>query len=100
MRWTIRPRWSVAVRPEVAWDSTGRWTLAEQTVKAITSTVEYRVPYKWTNTVVRVEHRLDDSRGPGGGFFRGEGAGVPRLTATQHLLIAGLVVTFDSPSPR
>ena len=42
MRWTVRGPWSVAVRPEIAWDSDGRWTLAEQTVKAVTSTV--RVP--------------------------------------------------------
>lgn len=100
MRWTIRPAWTATVRPEIAWDSDGRWTLAEQTVKAITSTVEYRVPYKRASTLVRVEHRVDDSRGPGGGFLREAGAGVIGLTPTQHLLIVGLVVTFDSPSQR
>jgi hypothetical protein len=42
--------------------------------------------------------RIDDSRGPGGGFFRG--AEVPpggiALTPTQNLLILGVILTFDS----
>jgi Putative beta-barrel porin-2, OmpL-like. bbp2 len=100
IRWTVGGPWSVAVRPEIAWDSHGRWTLAEQTVKAITSTVEYRLPYKWAHALVRLEHRFDDSRGPGAGFFDdGEmSPGVIRLRPTQHLLILGLLITFDSPS--
>jgi len=102
IRWTPQPRWNLAVRPEVAWDSHGRWTLAEQTVKALTSTVEYRVPYNWANTLVRVEHRVDNSRGPQGGFFDDHDVrpGVAALTPTQHLLIVGLIFTFDAPSRR
>ena len=97
IHWTINKRWSATVRPEVFWDRDGRWTLARQTVKALTSTLEYRIPYKWSNTIFRLEHRYDDSRGPDGGFFRGAELrpGVVGLTPTQHLLIFGLIFTFD-----
>jgi hypothetical protein len=97
IHWAINKRWSATVRPEVFWDRDGRWTLARQTVKAITTTLEYRIPYKETNTILRVEHRWDDSRGPDGGFFRGAEVtpGVIGLTPTQHLLIFGLIFTFD-----
>lgn len=99
IRWHVTGPWAVALRPEFYWDRNGRWTGAEQFVKAITSTVEYRFPYKWTNTVVRVEHRYDDSTGVGGGFFKdGEiRPGVPRLTPGQHLLLLGVLLSFDSP---
>jgi len=101
-RWTLNDRWSVAFRPEVFWDRDGRWTLARQTVKAFTSTVEYRVPYKWSNAIFRLEHRWDDSRGPDGGFFRGAevSPGVVGLTPRQNLLIFATILTFDSPAPR
>src|SRR5215470_7109430 len=69
MHWMFDKHWSATVRPEVAWDRNGRWTGFSQTVKAVTSTLEYRVPYKAANLIIRAEHRWDDSRGPGGGFF-------------------------------
>ena len=99
-RWKVNDRWSLSFRPEVFWDRDGRWTLARQTVKAFTSTVEYRVPFKWTNTIFRLEHRFDDSRGPEGGFFRGAelSSGVPGLTPNQHLLVFATIFTFDSPT--
>jgi hypothetical protein len=98
----LRGPWSVSVRPEIAWDSDGRWTLAEQTVKALTTTLEYRAPYKWANAMLRLEYRVDNSTGPQGGFFDdGElSPGVPRLTPTQHLLIFGVILTLDSPVQR
>ena len=97
VHWTMNKQWSATVRPEVFWDRDGRWTLARQTVKAVTTTLEYSVPYKETNTILRVEHRWDDSRGPDGGFFRGGEVlpGVLGLTPTQHLLTFGLIFTFD-----
>lgn len=97
VRWTLNKRWSAIVRPEVFWDRDGRWTLARQTVKAITTTLEYRIPYKETKTILRLEHRSDDSRGPDGGFFRGAEVrpGVLGLTPTQHLLVFGLMFAFD-----
>lgn len=98
-RWHVTGPWAVAVRPEFYWDRNGRWTGSEQFVKAVTSTVEYRIPYKWTNTIVRLEHRWDESTGAGGGFFsRGEiQPGVISLTPNQHLVLAGILWTFDSP---
>ncbi len=98
----IRGPWSVTVRPEVAWDRDGRWTLARQTVKAFTTTLEYRLPYKQANGIFRIEHRWDDSRGPDGGFFN-DGLlrpGLIGLKPDQHLLAAGLILTFDSSFHR
>jgi hypothetical protein len=91
--------WSVSVRPEFYWDRNGRLTGFQQFIKAVTTTLEYKIPYLWTNTIARVEYRYDDSRGPGGGFFKdGEvRPGVVGLTPTQHLLIFALIWTFDSP---
>jgi hypothetical protein len=99
VRWNIAGPWSVAMRPEFYWDRNGRWTGAEQFVKAVTSTVEYRLPYRWSKAVARLEHRYDESTGVGGGFFRnGDSSfGVPKLAAGQHLLLFGLLLTFDSP---
>ncbi|MBX3236842.1 MAG: porin [Nitrospiraceae bacterium] len=98
-RWHISGPWAVAFRPEVYWDRNGRWTGNEQFVKAMTSTVEYRIPYGWTNTMLRLEHRWDESTGAGGGFFsRGEiQPGVIGLTPNQHLVLLGILWTFDSP---
>ncbi len=98
-RWHITGPWTVAFRPEFYWDRNGRWTGAEQFVKAMTSTVEYKIPYRWTNTIVRLEHRWDESTGAQGGFFKGGETqpGVIGLTPSQHLLLAGILWTFDSP---
>jgi len=98
-RWHIAGPWSVAMRPEFYWDRDGRWTGFQQFVKAITNTVEYKAPYGWTNTTLRVEYRFDESTGKQGGFFKGgeTSPGVIGLTSGQHLLIFGLLWTFDSP---
>ena len=94
----IAGRWSGTLRPEFAWDRNGRWTGSKQTIKALTTTLEYRVPYWKTNTIARLEYRVDDSRGSGGGFFRGAqiSPGVVALVPTQQLLAIGLIVTFES----
>lgn len=98
-RWQLTGPWALAVRPEFYWDRNGRWTGSEQFVKALTSTIEYRIPYKCTNTTLRLEHRWDESTGAGGGFFRrGEvQPGVLSLTPNQHLVLLGILWTFDSP---
>jgi len=93
MRLALTKRWSAIVRPEFFWDRNGRWTTYQQTVKAITSSLEYRLPYRRSTTILRFEHRYDDSRGPQGGFFRGA---LPALTPGQHLLIAGVIFALDS----
>ncbi len=94
----LTKHWSATVRPEVYWDRDGRLTGFRQTVKANTTTLEYRIPYRNFGAIVRLEHRIDDSRGPGGGFFRGAEVtpGVVGLTPTQNLLILGAIVTLDS----
>ena len=98
VHWAVRGPWSVTLRPEFAWDRDGRWTGFAQTIKAVTTTLEYRIPYRWTNTIARLEYRFDDSRGKGGGFFRDGDVspGVVSLTPAQHLLIFGLIFAFDS----
>jgi Putative beta-barrel porin-2, OmpL-like. bbp2 len=94
----ISKRWSATVRPEAYWDRDGRMTGFRQTVKANTTTLEYRVPYHDFNAVFRLEHRIDDSRGPQGGFFRGAevAPGIVGLTPTQNLVIFAAILTFDS----
>jgi hypothetical protein len=97
IRWNVHGPWSVALRPEIAWDSDGRWTLAEQTVTAFTSTVEYRAVRRAMDMAVRLEHRFDVSRGPGGGFFDDNTSDAAvALRPSQHLVILGLLVSFDS----
>jgi len=99
VKWHLGGPWSTAVRPEFYWDRNGRWTGSEQFVKALTSTIEYQFPYRRTNTMVRLEHRYDESTGVGGGFFRrGEiSPGVIGVTPTQHLVLLALLWAFDSP---
>jgi hypothetical protein len=98
MHWAVDKHWSASVRPEVAWDRNGRWTGFSQTVKAVTSTIEYRIPYRAASAIIRLEHRWDDSRGPHGGFYEHgyTSPGVPRLTPGQQLFGIGVILTFDS----
>lgn len=100
--WVFTPHWSASIRPEMYWDRDGRMTGSSQTVKAITTTLEYRVPYRQANAIVRLEHRYDDSRGPQGGFFNGReiAPGVVGLTPGQHLLTLGVILTFDGKFHR
>jgi len=97
-RWNVSGPWSVAVRPEVYWDRNGRLTGNEQFIKAVTSTVEYRLPLAQTTSLFRLEYRFDESTGAQGGFFkRGDvSPGVPGLTASQHLLMLSIILAFDS----
>ncbi|GAC1436484.1 MAG: hypothetical protein NVSMB68_08490 [Thermoanaerobaculia bacterium] len=98
----LTARSSVTVRPEVYWDRNGRTTGSVQLVKAVTSTVEYRVPRQKANAIVRLEYRYDDSRGKAGGFFRDRfiAPNAVGLKQGQQLLIFGAIVTFESPLPR
>lgn len=102
VHWVFTPHWSATVRPEMYWDRDGRATGFSQTVKAVTTTLELRIPYRQANAIFRLEHRYDDSRGPNGGFFHdGEIApGVVGLTPGQHLLTLGVILTFDGKFHR
>ena len=98
VHWDFNKNWKATVRPEVYWDRDGRMTGFPQTVKANTTTIEYRIPYRPATVIVRLEHRMDDSRGTAGGFFRGRDVapGVVGLTPTQNLMVLGVIVTLDS----
>src|SRR5215510_3387933 len=98
LHWAINSHFSFTVRPEVYWDRDGRTTGFAQTVKANTTTLEYRIPYRQAGAILRLEHRIDDSRGPNGGFFNDGGLppGTVGLTPTQNLLTFGVILTFDS----
>ena len=99
VHWVLSKHWSVTERPEVYWDRDGRLTGFVQTVKANTATLEYRKSCRQFTGIVRMEHRIDDSRGPGGGFFRGNyiAPGAVGLTPTQNILGVAVILTFDSP---
>ena len=98
LHWVLSKHWSVTERPEVYWDRNGRLTDFIQTVKANTVTLEYRKMYRQFTGIMRLEHRIDDSRGPQGGFFRGAflRSGGVGLTPTQNLLVLAIILTLDS----
>jgi Putative beta-barrel porin-2, OmpL-like. bbp2 len=102
VNWSVGGPWSVIARPEFAWDRNGRWIGAEQSVKAFTATLEYRRALGQAQAIVDLEYRVDDSRGPGGGFFTDPDIrpGVPGLTPTQHLFGVALIFTFDGKTRR
>ena len=95
VRWRVQEPWSLTVRPELAWDRDGRWIGGEQSVKALTATVEYRKACRGAQAIVRGEYRVDDSRGPAGGFFDEVG-----LTPTQQLFGVAVILTFDGVLSR
>jgi len=97
-QWHLVGPWSVAVRPEVYWDPQGRMTHNEQLLWANTTTLEYKKHVGQQLGIVRLEYRYDHSSGSQGGFFRdGPGtADMPKLVSSQHLIILGLIMAFDS----
>lgn len=96
VHWSPGGRWSMTMRPEFCWDRDGRWTGFEQSVTALTATVEYRRAFRGVQAIVRAEYRLDDSRGGSGGFFvDGAEPAPPGLTPTQQLGVVGFILTFD-----
>lgn len=94
IRWHIEGPWSAALRPELYWDRDGLMTGFQQFIWAVTTTAEYRLPYRWTTSIFRLEYRYDHSTGSEGGFFRGN---QNRLVPGQNLLIFSAIWTFDSP---
>jgi hypothetical protein len=94
-RWHVSGPWSLALRPEVYWDPDGRMTGNRQLIKAITTTVEYRIPLGKTAVDLRLEYRHDNSTGPGGGFFNPEGNGAGLLTG-QNVLFMSFLWGFAS----
>jgi hypothetical protein len=88
--------WSVTLRPEVAHDPSGRYTSVEQTVCAMTSTLEYKKHFSDADAdaILRAEYRFDNSQGAQGGFFSGP---ANDLVPHQHLLTAAFILAFDHP---
>jgi hypothetical protein len=97
VHWRIADPVTATVRPELCWDSDGRWTGYAQHVVAMTVGGEYRVPLRGARTLVRAEYRVDDSRGSGGGFFAGADN---HLVPTQNLFVVALIVTYDGAIRR
>lgn len=100
VRWNIQGPWTVAIRPEFYWDRNGRITGSEQLIKSVTATGEYQLAQRPLLPAmrVRVEYRYDESTGVGGGLFRGAivpQTGTSSLVREQHLVLAGLLWTFD-----
>jgi putative OmpL-like beta-barrel porin-2 len=97
--WQVTNTWALALRPELYYDPNGTMTGARQFIKAVTTTAEYKVPIAATITRFRLEYRYDDSTGSQGGFFRnGEiSPGTVGLVQSQHLLIAAILWSYDSP---
>jgi hypothetical protein len=63
-------------------------------IKAVTTTVEYKIPLGLASVALRTEYRFDDSSGKQGGFFRGRDSNVG-LVGDQHLLLFSCLLTFD-----
>ncbi len=97
-RWHVAGPWSVTLRPEFYWDRYGWITGAEQFIRAITTTLEYRLAVARQTAVMRLEYRYDESTGRQGGFFT-QGTlspGRPQLTTDQQLLLFSVIWSYDS----
>lgn len=93
-RWQVHGPWSVGLRPELYWDQNGLLTGAEQFIKAVTTTLEYKIPPIFPLSMqAKLEYRYDQSSGSGRGFFKGADN---RLVRNQHLLIFALMWFFDA----
>jgi hypothetical protein len=92
-RLDIARQWRIAVRPEFYWDPDGLMTGARQTLRAITSTLEYHTEIGNFNALsARLEYRYDRSTGEDGGFYAGADN---HLVPDQNLLMAALMWSFD-----
>jgi len=79
-------------------DSDGLMTGSCQDIFAFTGSLEYRLsPIEMNVLSARLEYRFDRSTGPDGGFYEGSD---DALTANQHLVIASVMLLFDTASRR
>jgi hypothetical protein len=68
-------------------------TSARQTIRALTTTVEYHTSFLDHNDLsARIEYRYDRSTGDDGGFYAGEDN---HLVPEQNLFIVALVWSFE-----
>ncbi len=93
-RWNFSGPWSVALRPELYWDPNGTLTGSIQFIKAITTTLEYKLTDGGFNNRLRLEYRYDNSTGRQGGFYGSGGVNGP-LVAGQSTIFLAYLVSFD-----
>jgi len=95
-RWHIAGPWSVALRPEFYWDPNGRMTGSQQLIKAVTATVEYKIPVGRSSLAMRAEYRYDHSSGKQGGFFV-PGRGGASLEPGQNTFFFACLWAYEAP---
>ena len=92
-RWRFANSFSLAVRPEVYRDPNGFMTLADQTIRALTTTLRFDTSIGARHRLAAlVEYRHDRSTGPDGGFYEGPDNG---LVPDQQLILAAFLWSFD-----
>lgn len=94
VRYHIDGPWSLGLRPELYWDPNGTMTGSIQFIKAITSTLEYKLSAEEMDTRLRLEYRYDNSTGTQGGFYGAGGIDGP-LVPGQSTLFMTLLVSYD-----
>lgn len=93
-RWRLSGPFSLGLRPELYYDPNGLQTGNIQFIKALTTTLEYKVKVAEVTTQVRLEYRFDNSTGTEGGFYQAGGTRGP-LTPSQSVIFLGLLLSFD-----
>lgn len=93
-RWNIEGPWTLGLRPEIYYDPNGVQTGNIQFIKALTSTLEYKVIASGITTRIRLEYRFDNSTGTQGGFYGPEGI-QGSLVPSQSVIYMGLLMNFD-----
>jgi hypothetical protein len=88
--------------PEFCRDPDGRWIGVPESVRALTTTLEYRaMRYRLQTIVARSTASTTRAARPGGSFSDGDtAASLPRLVPTQHMLALGLIITFEGVVPH
>lgn len=93
-KWHLDGPWTLGLRPEIYYDPNGVQTGDIQFIKALTSTLEYKLVASGITTRVRLEYRFDYSTGQQGGFYGTQGVNGP-LVPSQSILFMGLLMNFD-----
>lgn len=93
-RWNFTGPWTVAVRPELYWDPNGTLTGSIQFIKAVSTSLEYKLTEGEFNQRLRLEYRYDNSTGKQGGFYGTGGENGP-LVSGQSTLFFAVLASFD-----
>lgn len=93
-RWNISGPWTLAIRPELYWDPNGLLTGYVQFIKAVTTTLEYKLSEGPYSSRFRLEYRYDNSTGLQGGFYGSGGENGP-LVAGQSSIFFAVMLSFD-----